>query len=420
LNCASAYALAHVTNILRSLENQEYGFHNHDIRYELRRIINRQFEWQRGFFNKALLYRTAYMFDGPECRSFLNATIGLTLDEMSYAGFALYAGFQGALRVDRSLPTEQVGISHEVRDAAYEHFSISLDKARGTAQQMRAPFRSLAYKPSLFRKFPCVRLPENEDLLICPLPQLIMARVTSGIYYDVVGGGGKIRNEIGRQFEKYCLRLLGASLSSLRVEPEYAYRLKNVQDSPDVLIGKGDQLSVVIECKAVKMSFSDKFAESEYAGRGYDEIAKAVFQIWRFVAHCRLRLTRHEVRANALGVVVLLDSWMTMVLDARHEVMRLAEARCASEAIISTDDKIDIAFVEIGDLEGFLSSCDDEHFLAGLKNVASGDQQDWMLTSTSYYREVPDKSRRFPFDDFDKVVPWWGYVSAMAQTITGS
>ena len=93
------------------------------------------------------------------------------------------------------------------------------------------------------------------------------------------------------------------------------------------------------------MSFSDKFAESEYAGRGYDEIAKAVFQIWRFVAHCRLRQTQHEVPTGAVGVVILLDSWMTMVLDARQEVLKRAEARCCSEPAISTADKIDIAFV---------------------------------------------------------------------------
>jgi len=416
LDCASALAVPYVTNILRALENQEYDYQGHDIRYELRRVINRQFEWQRGFFNKALLYRTAYMFDGPECRAFMSTSIGLTLDQLSYAGFALYAGFQGALRVDRSLPTQQVGISHDVRDAVFDLLSISLRDARASACRMRDSFRSIAYKPSIFRRFPCVRNPNDDNLLFCPLPELIMARVTNGIYYDVVGGGGKIRNEIGRQFEKYCLKLLAASLSNLQVETEYAYRLKNLQDSPDILIGNNSQLSIVVECKAVKMSFSDKFAEFEYAGRGYDEIAKAVFQIWRFVAHCRLRQTQHEAPKGAVGVVILLDSWMTMVLDARQEVLKRAEARCVSEPAISTDDKIDIAFVEIGDLESFLSKCDADRLLVALKNIATGDQQDWMLTATPSYHEAPDQPRQFPFDDLNKIVPWWGHVSAMSQT----
>ena len=53
LNCRSSSALAFIVAILRKFENEEFGHLGHNIRYELRRIINRQFEWQRGFFNKA-------------------------------------------------------------------------------------------------------------------------------------------------------------------------------------------------------------------------------------------------------------------------------------------------------------------------------------------------------------------------------
>lgn len=414
-------ALAYIVHLLRELENEEFAYQGHNIRYELRRIINRQFEWQRGFFNKAAAYRTAIMYGGPECRRYLGSTLGVTLDDISYGAFALYAAFQSFAQVDRRLPTAQIGLSDNVRDIVFDLFSADLEAIRSEAREQRQHYRTTAYRPSILRKYPCIRRSDNDSILISPLPQLIMARATSGIFYDVISGGGAVRNEVGRRFETYCLTLLERCYPEISIEPEFSYRAPpHKQDSPDVLIVQGDSISHIYECKAVRMSFADRFAEAEFAGRGYDEIAKAVLQIWRFASHCRRGFAGRNISASAVGIVVLLDSWMTMVLDARLEVMSRAESLAGHDKEIYASDKIPILFTEIGDLENVVMAVDFQSYLDVLRNAQTEQYDGWLFSSILNDRNIDQQHRPFPFADLGKVAPWWGRIENMKESRDGT
>jgi len=406
-------ALAHIVNILRDLENEEYSYFGHDIYYEIRRVVNRQFEWQRGFFNKALSYRTALMYGGPECADFLQRSLGLTLDEISYGAFALWAAFQNFAQVDRRLPTEHVGLPHHVRDIVFDLFSADLKQVRSEATNQRQHYRTTAYRPSILRKFPCIRRSDNDQLLVCPLPQLIMARATTGIFYDVIGAGGRVRNEVGHRFERYCLILLQRCFPELFIEPEFAYGARQKQDSPDILISHDGMVSHVYECKAVRMAFADRFAEAEFVGRGYDEIAKAVLQIWRFASHCRRGLTGRDISPDAMGMVILLDSWMTMVLKAREEVLARAERLIVEDPNICEADRLPILFTEIGDLENLAMSVRYPTYVDVLRKALTKDFDGWLFSSILKSGDVENVQKDFPFDDLPDVVPWWGRVSRM-------
>lgn len=413
LNHLNSASIIHIINILRDLENEEYAYYDHDIRYELRRIVNRQFEWQRGFFNKTLAYRTAIMYGGPECEDFLQASIGLSLDEITFGAFALTAAFQNFAQVDRRLPTEHVGLAHPIRDAVFDLFSADLADVRRFARQQRQNHRTTAYRPSVLRKYPCIRRSDNDRLMLCPLPQLIMARATTGIYYDVVPGGGPIRNEVGRRFEGYCFTLLQRSFPANTIEREFAYRVTHRQDSPDILISHEGRISQVYECKAVRMSFADRFAEAEFVGRGYDEIAKAIVQIWRFASDCRRGRTGRHLTSEPLGIVILLDSWMTMVLDARQDVFARAEVLAAANLDLAEVDKIPILFTEIGDLESVVLSTDFATYTRILTLARKSEFDGWLLSSIFERDEAEPQEKVFPFEDLPEVVPWWGRITRM-------
>lgn len=413
LNHRSSLAIVHIANLLRQLENEECAYYDHGIRYELRRIINRQFEWQRGFFNKTLAYRTAIMYGGPECERYLKSSLGVTLDDISYGAFALFAAFQNFLQVDRRLPTSHLGLSDEVRNVVFDLFSAPLTDARTEARRQRHGYRTTAYRPSILRKFPCIRRSDNDRIIVSPLPQLIMARATSGIFYDVISGGGAVRNEVGRRFEQYCLTLLRRCFPDVSVEPEFSYRAPHKQDSPDILLSQRAKITGIYECKAVRMSFADRFAESEFIGRGYDEIAKAVMQIWRFVSHCRRGLTGRTVEPEALGMVVLLDSWMTMVLNARQEVISRAEQLVAHDPDIRAEDRVPILFTEIGDLETLVLTVSFSTYVDILRKALTVEFDGWLFSSILNDEDSEKDQRPFPFDDLSDVVPWWGRVSRM-------
>jgi hypothetical protein len=55
---------------------------------------------------------------------------------------------------------------------------------------------------------------------------------------------------------------------------------------------------------------------------------------------------------------ILLDSWMTMVLQAKDEVTTRAEALAARDPHLCATDRIPILFTEIGDFENLVLSVD--------------------------------------------------------------
>lgn len=70
-------------------------------------------------------------------------------------------------------------------------------------------------------------------------------------------------------------------LSSKVVRGSEKYRVRgNDVETPDILIEDEGYVSIVVECKAARMSYEARFSEEPIveARRGYDELAKGVFQ----------------------------------------------------------------------------------------------------------------------------------------------
>lgn len=158
VDCSDYNTIARLTNLLRQIENLEYAASGINIYKELYRIAGRQFEWQRGFFNKTLLYRSTFLFGGPECEGRLKSKTGFAFSDLSFAGFGLYAVFNNYVQMDRRLPMGHVGISDELRDSTLELISCSIDEARIAARAQRAQWEWIAYRPSILRQKPCIAL----------------------------------------------------------------------------------------------------------------------------------------------------------------------------------------------------------------------------------------------------------------------
>ncbi len=140
-----------------------------------------------------------------------------------------------------------------------------------------------------------------------PLPQLILERVTGGIFYDIIDAGQEVRTEYGQRFEEYSIRYLRAMLPGIDWQAEHTYRIRKVEfKSPDILWPSDEGLRLVIECKATRMSVDARYADDLLAVRGYDDLIKAVFQLWRYFSHCRRGLTGATLHPDVTGMVLTL------------------------------------------------------------------------------------------------------------------
>ena len=82
-----------------------------------------------------------------------------------------------------------------------------------------------------------------------------------------------------------------------------------------------------MECKATKLTFPAQFADDPIAEAkiGYDEIAKGVFQLWRYFSHARRGIVSTDaVRADAYGMVLTLDTWLVMSRELQEQVLGTA------------------------------------------------------------------------------------------------
>lgn len=407
--------LVNSLNTLRKLENQEAarGLDNISIYREMARIANRQFDWQRGYFNVPQFYRNTFVYGQGACAAYFEATYGITVNTFSAVGFAMHTGLMAGPVFHRGSDLSRLGVTREDMEKAFRLLSLPHPELRALASAERAGVFHTAYRPSVLRRFPCIGFGGGERIR-SPLPQLILERVTSGVFYDVVNGGGTVRADYGARFEQYCLAYLQAVLPGLGWEPERKYRVgKARHDTPDILSVTGGQVGLAIECKATRMGYSARFG-GDVDERGYEDLVKAVVQLWRFFAHSRLGLTGLAASSDAVGAVLTLDAWLSMANPLQAEVMARASKRADADAVITPADRRPIGFVQITSLESTLVRATEASFTAAMRAIANPARMGWALSNV--HDDFEDKGRpgrEYPFRaDLGLLLPWWADLGA--------
>ncbi|MDH4743807.1 hypothetical protein OMP43_07235 [Sphingomonas sp. CBMAI 2297] len=264
------------------------------------------------------------------------------------------------------------------------------------------------------RRYPCARIGKKGWQIRSPLPDLILERITGGIHYDVISGGGAVRDDYSRRFEEYALRYLVAMMPGLQAVPERSCKIaRNRFETPDIVAEPqpGHGVALAIECKASRMSFSARYADEPASDRGYDDIAKAVFQLWRFFSHCRHGLTGQAARDDAVGLVLTLDSWMVMGNALFEEVFARAEVHAARDPQIEAQDRRPIAFCSITDLESACAIGSADTLLAALRTAAMPTSRGGYLSAIHCQANPEVAERKYPFDDLATYLPWWGKLN---------
>lgn len=375
------------------------------------RISGRQFDWQRGYFNIPSFYRSAFIYGQGYCAEYMGATYGTSLAEMSLVGFAIHTATSEYPALAPDISVEAVGLTVESLQRVLALISRPIDELRTLATEQRTAWQITAYRPSVLRRFPCVSFHGGKRFL-CPLPDLIIERVTSGVFYDVIDGGGEIRHEYGRRFEEYVFLYMQGQLPKMGAKREWSYRFQQQNiDTPDIVVLNDDYLVAAIECKASRMSFAARFSEEAVMERGYDDIVKGIFQIWRFFSHCRRGITGVAMTEETVGMLLTLDSWLVMGGPVTKEILQRAHAFAdRKDASILPEDRRAILFCPITDFESVLADADEVSFRQALKTATQPEYDGWMLSSVHDTLGKKQPRKPYPFDDMASLLPWWGVI----------
>lgn len=416
-NCTTFASIGSLTNLLRDIEEFEYALRSNpeDIWEEMYRIGQRQFSWQRGP-NSEQLFRFAYVYGQGACGEFFEKTNGLSVSDFLCLSLALLGVFLDKPWTELPDPTT-FGMPKAKMERALELQGIGLAGARKRASQLNSdatrrlgrPLRT-AYMPSLLRQKPIVRIDRKLPTYIAPLPSLIMSRATAGLYYDLRQGPNQLLTEANARFEDYIRALLTAYLPELEAIKEGAYGPKGLQiDPPDCLVNHGGQVVLAIECKTTKLTFEAQYAENPMAvaHQGFEQIAKGIFQLWRFFSHARRRVygTR-PVSPDAIALVLTMDGWMNLAAGLRNAVMKRAEEIAAKDANITKADMRRVVFASMQELNETLAQTERSEFLAVLAHAITDKYDGYGLPEVARDCGVSLVRKRYPLD-IGALLPWW-------------
>lgn len=208
-------------------------------------------------------------------------------------------------------------------------------------------------------------------------------------------------------------------MERFKVSRAYRYEPKKGAsvDTPDLLVKDGGRIVLAAECKATKLTYLAQFAEDPFEAekKQYLQIANGVFQLWRFFSHVRRGLLDETVDASASAMVLTLGSFMMMGDELRAKIIEEATSLADKEADITAEDRRNVLFCSVQELEAILSHSTEDAFLATLK-AARDDKKyvGWGLREVhrdQMAEKEPIEPKRFPFK-LDGLLPWWDRFEA--------
>lgn len=432
-DCSNFDSVINLVNRLRTLETAESAVYlrGGDFRIigELHRVAQRQFHWQRGYFNLPQFYRYAFIYAQGKCGEYFEKAYGLPITELNFVGFALFVHSSGVPWINRSVTLPQAGLTADLITRALPLLLISADRAREETKTDTDAVNAkhgrplpTAFLPSVLRRFPLVCLNDRANEFIAPIRDVLLMRVTSGLYYDIIPGGQALLNEANDRFEEYCSRYIGTLMGRFKVSRAYRYEPNKGApiDTPDLLVEDGGKVVLAAECKATKLTYLAQFAEDPFEAekKQYLQIANGAFQLWRFFSHARRGLLDEAVGADASAIVLTLDSFLTIGDELKAKIIEEATSLADKEGDITVEDRRHILFCPIQDLEAIISRSTEDAFLATLK-AARDDKKyvGWGLREVHRDKNAekePIEPKQFPFK-LDDLLPWWKRVDELNE-----
>jgi hypothetical protein len=418
LDCTHMDQMLTALQLLLKLENAEDGISRNRIN-EMRRINQRQFEWQREMLSPARIYRSSILYADGAADQFLQEKHGLGVHDLSLAGFALFSVLHSEIAIHGSQSLPEIGLTAEIYQRALSIISQPIDQAKKQAQKAKRFGQKTAYLPSVLQRFPIIKIDSVRDVSLAPLPQMIIRRVTSGISLDLFGAPENVFREIAERFEAYSSTLLARVLPNYSVIREFSYGSKKLQKrSPDILVSRDDAIRMVVECKSTGMTYDAKFSEDPATTEKYKiaDIGKGIFQIWRFFAHLRRGVVPNQkCHSEGFGLLLTLEDWFTMSRQPISKMFENAHKRCvdAAEEILDCDKRpIVLAWVE--DIEYLQRACHEAQFFEIMQAAHSKKYRGWFLQGL--VDEIfPDAKAQNPYafaGEFGEQ-SWWKKISAL-------
>lgn len=292
-------------------------------------MAHRQFPWQQKV-TRATIVRHLKIYRDSKLADIVRQEFDMTPDELFEIGLALSGHFLSADKIVTPVKNTLNEVDQDTINKFILRFSLTLQEHRQAAKESQSFDINWAYNINPLRLHPLVRVSEVE--IICPMPPLLLRRLTDGLYFDLVTHRVEFDRAFGPAFQNYVGEVLTAANQSgaftILTEERYGTR-KQPKDSVD-WIASDASASLFIECKASRMKLRGKIdlTSREAIVREIDRLADFVIQTYVTLGDAMLGLySSWKPSGNSVyPIIVTMDDWQAFGTPVRDGIKSRLDA----------------------------------------------------------------------------------------------
>lgn len=376
------------------------------------RTTHRQFPWQR---RRMMMELSRYMnvFGTDAVDKIMYNCLGYGIRELFFIGTAIGGHLTRHPGINSEQNYTHFAISNDRRAKLFGKISSSIDDLRQSIKEKQTYDATWSYNWNQLNATPLIALnSKTPNLLHCPVPELILRRISQGIYYDIYAEMG-FSSAFGDAFQAYvgelAKRIFTHSRFILFAETPYVVK-GNTHHGADWILSDSTA-NLFIECKTKRLRMDAKGAlNSPTFATELGVMADAIVQLYKNIQEADEGLS-HWVN-NGLPIkplVITLEDWYLFGTEVQSKLKEAVIQRLLTEGlceatlnnmpytVISANEYEDIASVvaSVG-IQDFFSAVTDEKYWG------------WMILDIvlDAFPDVERKDIRNLFSDvWEKVLP---------------
>jgi hypothetical protein len=224
-------------------------------------LIHQQARWQHAR-DWDRFYRVFRIYNRDDIHQLLHDVLGVRLSTIYTLTFAIVGGAQRS--PPRILATNDytfMGISAKERDAYFAMVGASHASLRETIKERAKYDERWAFTWNPLEASPLIQLRAHRpDEYLCPLPELLLRRVTESLFFDLARSDENFGNPYGKAFQSYVGDVLHAQFKGpmhcVLEEQEYWVK-KNKKHGVDWIVSDATG-HLILECKASRIRVDAK------------------------------------------------------------------------------------------------------------------------------------------------------------------
>lgn len=323
-------------------------------------MAHQQARWQYSR-DEARLFRAYHVYSDSELAPLFEQITGLSVRAMYLQALAIGGAATKQAGTNATQDYSAFDVTNLERNAFFKMSGTTITSLREAlnVEQRYDERWALTFNP--MEATPLFNTDHHHPSLFwCPMPQLLLRRVTEGLFFDLMSGkkelGVEFGNEYGHAFERYVGRVLHEIFDSnqFSISGERPYEVNgDTKHGVDWIVSDATA-NLFIECKTRRLSQKAKeTGGGEALDKSLDEMAKDIVKFYINIDHAIKGLSTWVNNGSKIyPMIVTYEEWYLLYPTAFDRLVEFVKARLEAKKLPATwTESMPFFFTSIAEFE---------------------------------------------------------------------